>query len=103
MDILDLLKKRIVSIDITNQAALESVIYHLPIVFSDKTLPSVTVSFAAICISNFTTLLSSRTLQLSSIEISKIITLIRTLTNKINDTITHLEHMSLCQLIQLRN
>ena len=87
MEILNSLKGRPSLIDVRDQAALESALYHLPTVFADKTLPAVVVSFAAICIRDSSALLSSPTLQLTPTEISKITALVRALTSKINKTV----------------
>ena len=88
--VLNSLKGRPSLIDVRDQAALESALYHLPTVFSDKTLPAVIVSFAAICIRDSSALLSSPTLQLTSSEISEISELVRILTSKINKTVEYI-------------
>ena len=87
MEVLNSLKGRPSLIDVRDRAALESALYHLPTVFTDKTLPAVVVSFAAICIRDSSALLSSPTLQLTTNEITKITALIRSLTTKINKTV----------------
>ena len=74
-------------VDVRDQAALESALYHLPTVFAKETLPAVAVSFAAITIRDSSALLSSPTLQLSLAEISNITRLVRSLTGKINKTV----------------
>ena len=88
--VLNSLKGRPSLIDVRDQAALESALYNLPTVFSDKTLPAVVVCFAAICIRDFSALLSSPTLQLTSTEISEISELVRILTSKINKTVEYI-------------
>ncbi len=85
MDTLRAIKGRLT--DVRDQSALESALYHLPTVFAKDTHPAVKVSFAAVSIRDVSCLLSSPTLHLSHLEVSKTTDLVRRLTRLINSTV----------------